>query len=130
MRRRDFITFVGGAAAAWPLAARAQQPERVRRIGAMINRAAGDPEATDAIAALSQGIGELGWSIGGNVRIEYRFGAGDADVSRKIAAELIALAPDIILASGTVAVAALQQLSPSIPVVFSCHRSGCRGLRG
>ena len=130
MRRRDFITFVGGAAAAWPLAARAQQPERVRRIGAMINRAAGDPEATDAIAAFSQGLGELGWSIGGNVRIEYRFGAGDADVSRKIAAELIALAPDIILASGTVAVAALQQLSPSIPVVFSCHRSGCRGLRG
>jgi putative ABC transport system substrate-binding protein len=85
----------------------------------MINRAAGDPEATDSIAAFSQGLGELGWSIGGNVRIEYRFGVGDVEVSRKVAAELIALAPDVILASGTVAVAALHQLSPSIPVVFT-----------
>ena len=119
MSRRKFITFAGVAAIAWPLAALAQQSQRVRRIGAMINRAAGDPEATDSIAAFSQGLGELGWSIGGNVRIEYRFGVGDVDVSRKIAAELIALAPDIILASGTVAVAALQQLSPSIPVVFT-----------
>jgi putative ABC transport system substrate-binding protein len=85
----------------------------------MINRAPGDPEAVDAVAAFSQGLGKLGWSIGDNVRIEYRFGAGDADVSRRIAAELIALAPDIILASGTVAVAALQQLSPAIPVVFT-----------
>jgi putative tryptophan/tyrosine transport system substrate-binding protein len=118
MKRREFITFAG-AAAAWPLAARAQQPERVRRIGAMINRAADDPEASDAVAAFSQGLGKLGWSIGGNVRIEYRFGAGDAGASRKIAAELIALAPDIILASGTVAVAALQQLSPAMPVVFT-----------
>src|SRR5215469_7047817 len=119
MRRRQFVTFVGGAVIAWPLTALAQQSQKVRRIGAMINRAADDPEAADAIAAFSQGLGELGWSIGGNVRIEYRFGAGDTDASRKIAAELIALAPDIILASGTVAVAALQQLSPSIPVVFT-----------
>jgi putative ABC transport system substrate-binding protein len=130
MSRREFITFVGVVAIAWPLATLAQPPQRVRRIGAMINRAAGDPEATDVIAAFSQGLGELGWSIGGNVRIEYRFGAGDVDVSRKIAAELIALAPDIILASGTVAVAALQQLSPSIPVVFTVVTAGCRGLRG
>jgi putative ABC transport system substrate-binding protein len=119
MSRREFITLVGVATIAWPLAAFAQQSQKVRRIGAMINRAAGDPEATDSIAALSQGLGELGWSIGGNVRIEYRFGVGDVDVSRKTAAELIALAPDVILASGTVAVAALQQLSPSIPVVFT-----------
>jgi putative ABC transport system substrate-binding protein len=119
MRRRDFVNFLGVAAIAWPLAALAQQSQRVRRIGAMINRAADDQEAADAIAAFSQGLGELGWSVGGNVRIEYRFGAGDAGVSRKIAAELIALTPDIILASGTVAVAALQQLSPSIPVVFA-----------
>jgi putative tryptophan/tyrosine transport system substrate-binding protein len=118
MSRREFITFVGLAAIAWPLGAVAQQSQKMRRIGAMINRAAGDPEATDGIAAFSQGLGELGWSSGGNVRIEYRFGVGDVDVSRKVAAELIALAPDIILASGTVAVAALQQLSPSIPVVF------------
>jgi putative ABC transport system substrate-binding protein len=119
MRRRQFITGVSVVAIARPLSALAQQSQRVRRIGAMINRPAGDPEATDSIAAFSQGLGELGWSIGGNVRIEYRFGGGDVDVARKIAAELIALAPDIILASGTVAVATLQQLSPSIPVVFA-----------
>ena len=119
MRRREFITCVGVLAIGSPLAALAQHSQRVRRIGAMINRAAGDPEATDGIAAFSQGLGELGWSIGGNVRIEYRFGVGDVEVSRKVAAELIALAPDVILASGTVAVAALQQLSPSIPVVFT-----------
>jgi putative ABC transport system substrate-binding protein len=118
MSRREFITFVGVAAIACPLAAFAQQPQKVRRIGAMINRAADDPEGTDSVAAFSQGLAILGWSIGGNVRIEYRFSKGDVDVSRKIAAELIALAPDIILASGTVAVAALQQLSTSIPVVF------------
>lgn len=75
MSRRKFITFVGGAALAWPLAVLSQQSQRVRRIGAMINRAADDPEATDGIAAFSQGLGELGWSIGGNVRIEYRFGS-------------------------------------------------------
>jgi putative ABC transport system substrate-binding protein len=119
MRRREFIGLLGSAAVVWPLAALAQQSQRVRHIGAMINRVAGDPEATDAVAAFSQGLGELGWSVGGNVRIEYRFGAGDPNLSRKIAAELIALTPDIILASGTVAVAALQQLSPSIPVVFT-----------
>jgi putative ABC transport system substrate-binding protein len=119
MRRREFIGLLGSSAVAWPLAALAQQSQRVRHIGAMINRVAGDPEATDAVAAFSQGLGELGWSVGGNVRIEYRFGAGDPNLSRKIAAELIALTPDIILASGTVAVAALQQLSPSIPVVFT-----------
>jgi putative ABC transport system substrate-binding protein len=119
MKRREFVGLIGVATIARPLAVLAQQSQRVRHIGAMINRVAGDPEATDAIAAFSQGLGELGWSIGGNVRIEYRFGAGDVDFSRKIAAELIALAPDIILASGTVAVAALQQLSPSIPVVFT-----------
>jgi putative ABC transport system substrate-binding protein len=119
MRRRDFVNIFGVAAIAWPLTALAQQSQKVRHIGAMINRAAGDPEATGAIAAFYQGLGELGWSIGGNVRIEYRFGAGDVDVSRKVAAELIALAPDIIFASGTLAVAALQQLTPSIPVVFT-----------
>jgi putative ABC transport system substrate-binding protein len=117
--RRVFITLLGGAIATCPLAALAQQPQKVRRIAAMINRAADDPEAADAVAAFSQGLGELGWSIGGNVRVEYRFGAGDAGASRKIAAELIALAPDIILASGTVAVASLQQLAPAIPVVFT-----------
>jgi putative ABC transport system substrate-binding protein len=119
MTRRHFIILVGGAAIAWPLKALAQQPQRMRRIGAMINRTAGDPEAIDAVAAFSQGLGQLGWSVGDNVRIEYRFGVGEADVSRKIAAEMIAREPDVILVSGTVAVAALQQLSPSIPIVFT-----------
>jgi putative ABC transport system substrate-binding protein len=119
MRRREIITLLGRAAIAWPLAAHAQQPHGMRRIGAMINRAAGDPEATDGIAAFSQGLGELGWNIGGNVRIEYRFGAGDVDATRRFATELVALAPDIILATGTISVAALQQLTRSIPIVFT-----------
>jgi putative tryptophan/tyrosine transport system substrate-binding protein len=119
MKRRDFITLLGSTAVAWPRVVVAQQPQKVRHIGAMINRSAGDPEATDGIAAFSQGLGELGWTIGGNVRIEFRFGVGDADAARKNAVELIALAPDVILATGTVAVAALQQLTQSIPIVFT-----------
>jgi len=83
MSRRNFITLVGVAAIAWPLASLAQPSQRVRRIGAMINRAAGDQEATDGIAAFSQGLGELGWSIGANVRIDYRFG-GDVDVPARL----------------------------------------------
>jgi putative ABC transport system substrate-binding protein len=119
MRRREFITLLGGAAAAWPLTVRAQQGERIRRIGALINRAAGDQEATDSVAAFAQGLAQLGWTIGGNLRIEYRYAAGKADGFRKYAAELVALAPDVILASGTIAVAALQQFSRSIPIVFT-----------
>ena len=119
MKRREFITFIGGAVAAWPLAARAQQGERVRRIGVLIARAAGDPEAADSVGAFVQGLGQLGWTIGGNVRIEYRYGAGNPDAFRKYAAELVALAPDVILASGTLSVAALQQISRSVPIVFT-----------
>jgi putative ABC transport system substrate-binding protein len=119
MRRRKFIAFVGGALAVWPLALRAQQGERVRRIGVLMNRAATDQEATAGIAAFAQGLAQLGWTIDGNVRIEYRYGANGADASRKYAAELVALAPDVILASGTVQVAALQQATPSVPIVFT-----------
>jgi putative ABC transport system substrate-binding protein len=119
MRRREFIMLIGSAAAAWPLAARAQQGERVRRIGVLLNRAAGDPEAADSIGAFVQGMGELGWRIGGNLRIEYRYSAGNPELFRKYASELVALAPDAILAASTLSVAALQQFSRSIPIVFT-----------
>jgi putative ABC transport system substrate-binding protein len=120
MKRRDFLTLLGGAvAASSPVAARAEPPEKLRRIGALLNRAAGDPEAADSIGAFVQGMGELGWRIGGNLRIEYRYSAGSPELFRKYASELVALAPDVILAAGTVSVAALQQLSRSIPIVFT-----------
>jgi putative tryptophan/tyrosine transport system substrate-binding protein len=100
MRRREFITLLGGAAA-WPLAARAQQPERTRRIGVLMNLPSDDPEGMARLAAFLQGLQELGWVVGRNVRIDYRWGTGDADRIRGYAAELVALAPDVILASGT-----------------------------
>jgi putative ABC transport system substrate-binding protein len=99
MRRREFITLVGGAAA-WPLATRAQQPQRVRRIGVFTPGAADDPEHQARNAAFLQGLGELGWIVGRNVRIEYRWGAGDYERFRAMAAELVALTPDVILAQG------------------------------
>src|SRR5215831_15816749 len=99
-RRRQFITLLGGAAAAWPLAARAQQRERQRRIGVFMPGVADDPEYEARNAAFLQGLGQLGWIVGRNIRIEYRWGAGDVDRYRAIAAELVALAPDAILALG------------------------------
>jgi ABC-type uncharacterized transport system substrate-binding protein len=119
MRRRDFITFLGGATAGWPLAAKAQQSERVRRIGVLMNRAADNPEGQDRLAAFHQGLQELGWGIGRNVRIDTRWSEDNADRSAKYAAELVALAPDIILASGTLAVTALQHISRTSPIVFA-----------
>src|SRR5262249_31935664 len=119
MRRREFITLLGGATAAWPLAARAQQPERMRRIGVLTGLAANDPEGQARVAAFLQGLEESGWSVGRNVRIDIRWSAGNADDSRKYAAELVALAPDIILASSTPAVAALLQATRTIPIVFT-----------
>jgi len=118
VRRREFITLLGGAAA-WPLAAKAQQSERVRRIGVLMNRAADNPEGQDRLAAFHQGLQELGWGIGRNVRIDTRWSEDNADRSAKYAAELVALAPDIILASGTLAVTALQHISRTSPIVFA-----------
>src|SRR5215831_15771602 len=118
MRRREFITLLGGAAA-WPIAARAQQPERMRRIGVLMNRAADIPEGQDRLAAFHQRLQELGWRIGHNVRIDTRWSADNADQSAKYAAELVALAPDIVLASGTLAVTALQHISRTLPIVFA-----------
>src|SRR5262249_13828018 len=109
IRRRQFITLVGGAAAAWPLAARAQQGDRVRRIGILLNLASDDAEGQARLAAFHQGLQQLGWTVGRNVQIDYRWGAGDADRIRKFAAELIVLAPDVILSAGSPSVAALQQ---------------------
>jgi len=118
VRRREFITLLGGAAAAWPLAAHGQQPERIRRVGVLMNLTADDPEAPGRVAAFAQGLGELGWTIGRNVRIDYRWGANDPDRGRRYADELIALAPDTILASGILSATPLQRITRTLPIVF------------
>src|SRR5262245_13087463 len=99
-KRREFITLIGGAAAGWPLAVRAQKPERMRRIGVLINLAADDPESSARYAAFLQALGELGWTVGRNVRIDTRWGAGEVERYRKYAAELVTLEPDVILVGG------------------------------
>jgi putative ABC transport system substrate-binding protein len=119
MRRREFIAFVGGAAAAWPLGARAQQTEHMRRIGVLMNIGADDPEASALVGAFSQGLAESGWVIGRNVRIDYRWYQGNAEAARADAAELLALTPDIILASGTPGATAVKQLTRTVPIVFA-----------
>jgi putative ABC transport system substrate-binding protein len=118
MRRREFITLLGGTAA-WPIAARAQQLERMRRIGVLVNLAADDPESTRRVVAFGQGLQERGWTIGRNVRIDYRYGAGDAERIRKYAAELVALALDIIVTNGGSTVGVLQQATRTVPIVFT-----------
>jgi len=118
MTRRKFITLLGGAAATWSLAARAQQSERMRRIGVLVNLPADDPQAQVRNAALLQGLQELGWTVGRNLRIDYRWGAGNADNVRKFAAELVALAPDVILAPGTSTLEPLLQATRAVPIVF------------
>ncbi|MGA8396985.1 MAG: ABC transporter substrate-binding protein, partial [Pseudolabrys sp.] len=110
---------LGGVASAWPLAARAQQGEQMRRIGVLTSGAAADdPDGQVRSAAFVQGLQQLGWTDGRNIRIDYRWGAGDADNMRKYAAELVALAPDVILASGTASVAPLLQATRTVPIVF------------
>src|SRR5262245_5112243 len=116
--RRKLLFALGGAAVAWPLTARAQQPERMRRIGVLINLAADDPEGHARITAFAQGLQEAGWATGRNVRIDYRWGGGGNDVMAKRAAELVALEPDVILATTSASVAALQQVILSRPIVF------------
>jgi putative ABC transport system substrate-binding protein len=116
--RRDFISLLGGAAVAWPLGARAQQGAPMRRIGVLMNLASDDAEAQARLAAFHQGLQQLGWTVGRNVQIDYRWGAGNADRIRKFAAELVALAPDVILSTGSPSVAALQQATRTVPVVF------------
>src|SRR5271156_2001078 len=118
MRRREFITLFGVAALAGPRAARAQQPDRVRRVGVLMSRAAGDPEEQARFAGFLQGLQKLGWTDGRNVRIDYRWAAAEADRSRIYAAELVALAPDVVLASGSTSVAALLQTTRTVPIMF------------
>jgi len=118
LKRRDFIALAGGAAATWPLAARAQQLDRMRRIGVLTFLAADDPESKIYIATFLQQLQELGWTVGRNVQIDYRSTAGEAELIRKYAAELIALAPDVILAAGGSHVGPLQQATRTVPIVF------------
>ena len=119
MKRREFIALLGGTAAAWPLAAGAQQADRVRRIGVLMPLAADDREAPARIAAFHQGLQQLGWNVGRNVRIEYRWGAGDPERIRKSITELIDLAPDVILAGGS------ATLAPLLQALARCRSCSC-----
>jgi putative ABC transport system substrate-binding protein len=118
MQRREFITLLGGAVVAWPRAARAQQADRMRRVGVLESRAADDREGQARLAVFLQGLQELGWTDGRNVRIDYRWAAADADRYRTYAAELVALSPDVILSSASASVAALLQTTRTVPIVF------------
>jgi putative ABC transport system substrate-binding protein len=116
--RREFITLLGGAAVAWPLAARAQQRERMRRIGVLMHTAADDPEGQTRMAAFLQGLQEAGWAVGRNVEVDTRWAPGETDRFRTFAGELVALAPDAILASTTGAVPWLLRATNAVPIVF------------
>jgi len=118
MRRRDFLGIVGGAAASVPLAARAQQPERERRIGVLQGGTADDPNLQAAFAAFVRELQQLGWIDGRNVRIDHRQGAGDVDIMRKHTAELVAFTPDVIVTAGSVALVQLLQATHTVPIVF------------
>jgi putative tryptophan/tyrosine transport system substrate-binding protein len=123
MRRRDFIKVIGGGAVGWPLVARAQQADRVRRIGVLMNLAADDPQSIKQMTAFLGGLQEQGWTPGSNLQIEYRWAGGDGNLTRldnyrKYASELVALVPDVILAAGGTPVGALQQVTRTVPIVF------------
>jgi putative tryptophan/tyrosine transport system substrate-binding protein len=117
MKRREFITLLSGAAA-WPLAARAQQPEHMRLIGVLMSVEENAPEGKTELSAFSQALAESGWTDGRNLRMEVRWGGGDVNRTRTFAKELVALQPDVILAQGTPGTAALQRETRTIPVVF------------
>ncbi len=119
MRRREFISLIGGAAAAWPLAARAQQYDGVRRIGVLMNFPSDDPEGQARLAAFTQALPKLGWTEGHNLHIDIRWAADDLNRNRQYAEELVALSPDVILASASPSVAALQRVTRSVPIVFA-----------
>jgi putative ABC transport system substrate-binding protein len=119
MKRREFITLLGGAAVAWPLAARAQQGGGMRRIGVLMNLAADDPVSQARMNAFLQALQQSGWTDGVNVRIDTRWAAADPERFRRYATELVALAPDVILASASPSVAAVQQASRAVPIVFA-----------
>jgi putative ABC transport system substrate-binding protein len=118
MNRREFITLLGGAAA-WPLAARGQQGDRVRRIGALTGLDENDPEQKRRLSAFTQALADLGWTDGRNVRMDLRWRGGDINRMRVLAKELVGLQPDVILTGGTAAAAAIQRETPAIPIVFA-----------
>ena len=118
MKRREFITLLGGAAVLWPRAASAQKPGGVRRIGVLLSLAESDPEGKAQLSGLTLGLAELGWIDGRNLRMEVRWGGGDVDQIRTFAKELVALQPDLIVAQGTPVTAALQRETRTIPIVF------------
>jgi ABC-type uncharacterized transport system substrate-binding protein len=118
LKRRDFITLIGGAAAAWPLAARAQQTERVRRIGVLQLLAENDPETAARNPVFEHALQALGWTVGRSLRIEYRYGGGSTDRIRNDAAELVALGPDVILTYGSLTVVPVLQATRTVPIVF------------
>ena len=118
MKRREFITLLGGAAVGWPLAASAQQSERVRRIGLLTGATTDDPESQANFAVFMQVLQQFGWTVGQNVRIDYRYGGGDANNIRKYAAELAALAPDVILTTGSDSLAQMLKVTRAVPIVF------------
>jgi len=118
MRRREFIAVFGFAAATWPLRLSAQQAERVRRIAVLMNTAAADTDGQGGVAAFTQSLEKLGWAVGRQVQIDIRWGQNNEDLDRKYAAELVALAPDVFLAGGSLSVAALKRVARSVPIVF------------
>ncbi len=118
MKRRDFIRLIGAVTAAWSIPAHAQRSERTRLIGVLMNLHENDPEARSYVAAFLQGLQDSGWTVGRNMRIDYRWTAGDADRVRRYAAELVGLAPDVILTVGGSHVGPLQQVTRSVPIVF------------
>jgi putative tryptophan/tyrosine transport system substrate-binding protein len=118
IRRREFVTLLGGAATAWPLAARAQQREQMRRIGVLTPSNPADADYQARHGAFLQELQRLGWTIGHNVQVDYRYGAGDGARIRAMAEELVALAPDVIVASGTSTVGPLMQVTRTVPIVF------------
>jgi len=118
MRRRQFITLLGGAAVTWPLAVRAQQRRPMRRIGILMSLSADDPDGPPRVSAFAQGLQEGSWTVGGNVRIDYRWGANNLDLSRKYASELVALEPDVVVGTAASTVSALQQATRTVPIVF------------
>ena len=119
MRRRDLITLLGGVAATWPLAALGQQAERQRRIGVLLGLSANDPEGQARLGAFLQALQQSGWADGRNIQILLRFTEGDADRARAYAAELVALAPDVVLTSGASTVGLMLQATRTVPVVFA-----------
>jgi putative ABC transport system substrate-binding protein len=118
VKRREFIALLGGAAMTWPLAARAQQSDQTRRVGLLMNSAADSPEAQPRLSAFQEGLQQFGWTDGSNVQIDIRWGANDVELERRYAAELASLAPDLVVAAGTLSVAALHRVTRTLPILF------------